>query len=207
MFLRAPVIEIFGRQPVEEGLANRRPIGIDDCIPGGVAIAFFVNGGLPEDSLEGKAEAESGGAGRGVEGIAFPFDTTVSQVEGVRDHEIHGLGRGSGALKKGREIEVPDLDRSAGRLDAHQAGHTGSAVGFRIDNGVEQRIIFRGHFGDPVLVILERSKRTIGKISPIQVLGIESVGFEKIASVQVGIEANQTAVASFDWVPWWRVRG
>src|SRR4051812_19154271 len=55
--LLAIQIEVGGIEPVCKRRLERRPLLIDHRVPGGITIATFVHGGLPEDALERKAVA------------------------------------------------------------------------------------------------------------------------------------------------------
>ena len=64
---------------------QRRPFLIDRRIPGRIAIATFVDGGLPKDALERKAVRERGPARLFVERVALPLGAAVAEAEHVRE--------------------------------------------------------------------------------------------------------------------------
>ena len=123
-------VKVCGGEPTLKGTLAAGPLGVEHGVPGGVAAAPLYYHVLTEDTLEGESEA-LGCSPRGeIERIALPLVASIGQLlEDVSRQEIDGFGCGTGSLQLGREQDVADFDDSVGRVDPHEAGVAGGALG------------------------------------------------------------------------------
>jgi len=115
--LAAGFVEIFLREPGGEGGLQGGPVGVGD--------AALVDAGLPEDAFKAEAEAQGGGAGGLVEGVALPLVAPIAVGECGLHHEEHGFGGGRGLLQQGGIFEVADFDGADGGVETEIAGEAG----------------------------------------------------------------------------------
>src|SRR5687767_12851810 len=80
LLLLAVRIEIAGIEPGLISGFQRLPFVVDHREPRGVAVASFVDSGLPEHAFEAEAEARRRLARRLVQRIAFPFVAAVAEL-------------------------------------------------------------------------------------------------------------------------------
>lgn len=83
---------------------------------------------LPEHALEHEPEPQRGPAARGVQRVALPLVAAEPQVrERVARHQVHGLGRGRGALqpRRAQHASLQGAVAQVGLHVAHAAHHVG----------------------------------------------------------------------------------
>src|SRR6202008_1570695 len=95
-------VEVLPCKPALEGGFARRPFGIDDRIPGGVAILALHHLVLTEQALVLEAEAQRGALGRLIAIVAFPLVAPVAERKSVLADQVHRLGGGGGTLERRR---------------------------------------------------------------------------------------------------------
>ena len=135
-------VEVGRVEPGLERAFRCRPFPVDDRVPGRVAVAALVDGGLAEDALEAEAQPLRRRARGRVEGVAFPLVAPVAElVEHPPHHQVHGLGGRRRALQERRVRDVADLDHADPGLDPQVRGNADRLAGRLIDDGVEQRIL------------------------------------------------------------------
>ena len=123
------------------GRANIWPVLVNDGEPGGIAVAALVVCCLPEYAFESETEALGGSAGRGIEGIAFPFIAAVAEVEDVLHFEVHRLGRQGRALELRREANVADFNDAIGWIDPQVGAEPDGFLGCEVYVRPELRIV------------------------------------------------------------------
>lgn len=88
---------------------------------------------------------------------------------------------------------MADLDRAAGRIDAHEARDTDRLASRIADDGEEQRVCGGAELIHPTEIGLRRIKRAIGQVGPVPSLGVQRVGRVQVCGVPRGIERLQAA--------------
>src|SRR5436190_10447014 len=154
--LTPALVEIRRVEPAPERGVERRPFLVDHRVPRGVAIPALVDARLPEDPLIREPQPQGRGAGWGIERVALPLVAAVAEIEGTLHHQVHRLGRGDGALKQRRVVDVTDLDGTGTGIDAEVAGDADRLAGGEIYHGVELRIGGGGDGSHPSDVRVER---------------------------------------------------
>src|SRR4051794_3297868 len=192
--LPAVFIEVLRREPALERGLSRRPFRIDDRIPGGVTVLALHHLVLAEQALVLEAEAQRRALGRLVAIVALPLVAPVAERKSVVADQIHRLGRGAGALKRGRIGDPSDLEHTMRGADLHHPhvplclaidDHGEGADVLVLHHGREQRLVF----GAP----LRRMRR---QISP-GVIRAPHRGPE-VAAVLGDIERLEPAVAALE---------
>src|SRR6476620_8963341 len=135
--LTPALVEIRRVEPAPERGVERRPFLVDHRVPRGVAVAALVDARLTENTFIREPEAHGRGARRGIQRVALPLVAAVAEIEGTLHHQVHRLGRGDGALKQRRVVDVTDLDGAGAGIDAKVAGDADRLTGCEIDHGVE----------------------------------------------------------------------
>src|SRR5215203_371977 len=151
-----------------------------------------------EDPLVDEAETTGRGARAGVGGVALPLHPPVSQiVQGVRDEEEERLRRRWGALQIRPEPDVPDLDRTMIRLDAHQRGHALSSIARVRPDGEEERVLTGRLSAQMRIELLLRGEGTVRQIVPdARSLRVAVAGREEGVGVCGGIERLDSCIAT-----------
>jgi len=122
------------------------PFLVEDGEPGRVAVAALHDPVVVEDALVDVPEAHRRPPRGHVRRVALPLHAAVAEVvEGVAQHQVDGLGGHRGALHRGAEPEVADLDAGVAGESADADGSAGTDV----DDGEENALIVTGHVLDP----------------------------------------------------------
>ncbi len=170
-------IEIVRRKPGLEGRRRDRPFAVEDRKPGGVTVMALDHGSLPEQPLMGEAEPDGGGLGTGVQIVALPFIATISPVnEHPAHHQIHRFGSHRPALHQGREVDMPDLDDTIGRIGAKIACHADRPVTGKVDDGMEHRIHAKAACIEKRLEGRDIIERAVRQIVPDHIIAVGSKG-------------------------------
>ena len=195
---RRSASKLSGVEPRLERLAHLRPVGVDDRVPGGVPVAALHHLCLAEDPLVAEAEPLGRPTRRRVECVALPLVAPVAEVvEDVAHDQELGLGRRPGLLQRGREMDVPDLDRSGVGRDAQEAEHArGPTPGRRprigVDHREEVRVVLGRHLADPGGVAVQVVERPVRQVGPADAVGVGPVGVEQLAGVAIAGRAAPT---------------
>src|SRR5215212_924152 len=171
---------------------------IEDREPGRVAVHSLDDAMLIEDPLVDEAETAGRRAGGGVCGVALPFHAPVSEiVEGVRDEQEERLRRRRGALQIRTKPDVPNLDRTVIRLNAHQRGHALSPIA-RVRPDGEEEWVLTGRLSAQMRVeLLLRGEGTVRQIVPdARSLRVAMAGREEGVGVCGGIERLDSRIAT-----------
>src|SRR4051812_14102139 len=197
--LPAVFIEVLRREPALESGLSRRPFRIDDRIPGGVTVLALHHLVLPEQALVLEAEAQRRALGRLVAIVALPLVAPVAERKSEVADQIHRLGRGAGALKRGRIGDPSDLEHTMRGADLHHPhvplclavdDHGEGADVLVLHHGREQRLVFGA--------LLRRMRR---QISP-GVISARQRGPE-LAAVLAYIKWLQPTVAALQHLALW----
>lgn len=190
--LAALVVKVLRRQPPLQRDATRRPLVCQHGEPGRVAAAPLDDQMVAEDALGDEAEALGSTSRRRVQRVALPLVASVAQhVKGVPRQQEEGLGGRGGALQRGREHQVADLDGAVGRVYA-QVGCVADGLVRRVRDDGEEQGVLRGSLAAQAL--LEGVERGIGPVAHVEpepiLLGAGRRGKESRA-VDVGIQGHQ----------------
>src|SRR3954454_23680099 len=161
--LPAVFIEVLRREPALERGLSRRPFRIDDRIPGGVTVLALHHLVLAEQALVLEAEAQRRALGRLVAIVALPLVAPVAERKSVVADQIHRLGRGAGALKRGRIGDPSDLEHNMRGADLHHP-HVPLCIAVD-DHGEGADVLVLYHRAEQRLVLgafLRRMRRQIG---------------------------------------------
>src|SRR6266436_4778548 len=180
---------------------------IEHRVPRRVAIAAFDDHVLAEYTLKNKSEAE-GGPPRGfVQRIAFPFITPVFQVlEDVPGHEVHGLGRSGGPLKRGRVEDAAHFNAAVDRFDAQECGIAHGHL-CPVENREEERVARCRHLLQPRVECRAIRIRPVEQISP-EIFALRAMArLVKSGGVGRRIERDQRHKAPGKRSALWNLRG
>ncbi len=107
---------------------NTRPLAVEYPVPGCIPVAALDDEVALLNPLKLETHPQGCPHRAFIEGVAFPFDAPVAEVEGMAQHQVGGFGIGGGALGNRAVPDAPQFDLEVRRDAVHVGRHANRVI-------------------------------------------------------------------------------